>query len=74
MRIFDFGCAGCGSTFEVFLRADGDAPRCPQCGSAAVERQQVSQMAIRTGKTRRGRVVDLSSNACPCGPHRQAPH
>jgi putative FmdB family regulatory protein len=74
MRIFDFCCAACGSYFEVFVRSESDGQHCPQCGSAAVERQQVTQMALRTSKTRRGRTIDLSSNACPCGSasHRHA--
>jgi len=67
MRIFDFSCTGCGSLFEVFVRADSEAQRCPQCGSSAVTRHQVTQMGLRTSKTRRGRTIDLSSNACPCG-------
>jgi putative FmdB family regulatory protein len=67
MRIFDFSCAACAHTFEVFVQADTDPPLCPQCGSAAVARRPVTQIAIRTGKARRGRTIDLSSNSCPCG-------
>jgi len=73
MRIFDFGCTACGGTFEAFVRSEDEPRQCPQCGSSAVARQAVTQMAIRTGKTRRGRTIDLSSNSCPCGSggHRQ---
>ena len=67
MRIFDYCCAACAHTFEVFVQSDLDAPPCPRCGSSAVARQQVVQMALRTAKTRRGRVIDLSSHSCPCG-------
>ena len=67
MRIFDFRCVDCGGVFELFVRSEDDAQQCPHCGSAAVARQQVSQMGLRTSKTRRGRTIDLSSNSCPCG-------
>ena len=73
MRIYDFGCTACGGTFEAFVRSEGDVPPCKQCGSTDVARRQVSQVAIRTRKNRRGRVVDLSSNACPCVGHKH-PH
>ncbi len=73
MRIYDFGCSACGSTFEAFVRSEGDVPQCTQCGSTEVARREVAQVAIRTRKNRRGRVVDLSSNACPCAGHKH-PH
>jgi len=72
MRIFDFSCAACGGLFEAFVRSEDAGQQCPQCGSAAVTRRPVAQMAIRTGKTRRGRTIDLSSKACPCGTHKHA--
>ena len=74
MRVFDFNCAACGSAFEVFVRSADDGQQCPQCGSSAVARHQVTQMGLRTSKTRRGRTFDLSSNSCPCGSagHRHA--
>jgi len=67
MRIFDFRCTGCGHIFEAFVRAQEDAHTCPQCGSTSVSRQPVTQMAIRTRNSRRGRTIDLGSNSCPCG-------
>ena len=72
MRIFDFSCADCGAVFEAFVRSELEQHQCPQCGSAAVTRQQVTQMSIRTSKTRRGRTIDLSSNSCPCRTHKYA--
>jgi putative FmdB family regulatory protein len=73
MRIFDFSCAACGNAFEVFVRSPDDPQQCPQCGSTEVVRHSVTQMALRTRKTRRGRTIDLSSNACPCGSGRPPP-
>lgn len=71
MRVFDFRCSVCGGVFEAFVNSADDQPACPQCGAPAT-RQAISQIAIRTGKNRRGRVVDLSSHSCPCGGHRHA--
>lgn len=65
MRIFDYRCAGCGHSFEAFVRAEHEARTCPECGSPSVARQPVTQIALRTA--RRGRTIDLSSNSCPCG-------
>jgi putative FmdB family regulatory protein len=72
MRIFDFGCPACGHSFEAFVRSASDAPACPQCGTCEAVRQPVLQMAVRTRNSRRGRTIDLGSNACPCahGPGR----
>ncbi len=67
MRIFDYSCTACGGHFEVFVRSEDDTQQCPQCGSSAVARHQVTQMGLRTSKTRRGRTIDMSSNSCPCG-------
>ncbi len=67
MRIFDFGCAGCGHTFEAFVREGDDAQVCPQCGGRETSRQPVLQ--IRTRQARRGRTIDLGSNSCPCAAH-----
>ena len=43
MPIYDYHCQGCGHPFEVLVRA-GTTPVCPQCGSAALEKQ-VSRLA-----------------------------
>lgn len=74
MRVLDFHCAACGGSFEAFLRSDSDEPQCPQCGSARTMRQPVLQMAAHTRRTRRGRVIDLSSNACPCAAAKGSRH
>ena len=64
-RIFDFLCAECGNTFEVFARSDDESQHCPRCRSPSTARQPVMQLAIHG--MRRGRLIDMSSNSCPCG-------
>lgn len=66
-RIYDFLCAECGHTFEVFVSSADESRQCPRCKSSSVARQPVMQMSIRTSGTRHGRLVDMSSNSCPCG-------
>lgn len=63
--IFDFLCADCANAFELFVRSAHEKLECPRCKSSSIARQPVLQIALR--KARHGRVVDLSSNACPCG-------
>ena len=65
--IFDFLCAECGNSFEVIVRSAGESRQCPRCESSSVARQPVMEMSIRTSNTRHGRLVDMSSNSCPCG-------
>ena len=38
MPLYDFHCRGCGHEFEALVRAGGDAPACPACKSADLER------------------------------------
>lgn len=65
--MFDYLCAECANFFEVFVRSDEESRQCPRCKSSSVARQPVMQMAIRTSNTRKGRLIDMSSNFCPCG-------
>lgn len=68
MLIYDYLCAECGHTFELFVNSSNESGKeCPRCLSAAVARKPVMQMSIRTSNQRRGRVIDMSSNSCPCG-------
>ena len=68
LGIFNFLCADCGNTFEVIVvRSDGGSNQCPRCKSSSVGRQPVLQMSVRTSKNRRGSLIDMSSNSCPCG-------
>lgn len=38
MPLFDFRCPACDKTFELLVRG-GQAPCCPRCGGAALEKQ-----------------------------------
>jgi len=37
MPLYEYACRPCGRTFEVLVR-NGDAPACPGCGSAELNR------------------------------------
>lgn len=39
MPIYDYRCTTCEAEFELFLRKEGDAAKCPECGSDALEKQ-----------------------------------
>ena len=67
MRVYDFKCDDCGTPFEAFLRSLDEVRECPQCGSPRSTLLPNLQISINTSGTRRGRVIDMSSNACPCG-------
>lgn len=67
MRIFDFDCAACGENFEALVGSEVQTPPCPKCGSSEVARCPVVRVAVHARKGPRGRVIDLSSHACPCG-------
>jgi len=67
MRVYDFRCDDCGTPFEAFLRSLDEARECPQCGSQRSTLLPNLQISISTSGTRRGRVIDMSSNSCPCG-------
>lgn len=67
MRVLDFHCDDCGASFEAFLRSIDESQQCPECGSSSLSRQPTLQLSIRTGSTRRGRLIDMSSGSCPCG-------
>lgn len=67
MRVYDFGCEDCGTAFEAFLRSAEDPRQCPRCGSERSTQRPTLHISISTSGTRRGRVIDMSSQACPCG-------
>ena len=67
MRVYDFSCNDCGKPFEAFLRSRDEAHECPHCNSPRSTLLPTLQISINTSGTRRGRVIDMSSNSCPCG-------
>jgi len=48
--IFDFVCTNCQHPFEALVRGSA-VPKCPECGSEALEKQQ-SLPSLRTSSTR----------------------
>ncbi len=73
MPIHEYCCEACGEMFESITGTPLERDACPACGSKKLDRQ-VSGFAARTSIHRRGGVVDLSSNACPCGVHQRGAH
>ena len=65
MRMADFECAACGAGFEALVGSPAERPPCPQCGNVEVTRRPVLGVAVHARKGPRGRVIDLSSHACP---------
>ncbi len=68
MPIYEFNCETCGEVFESITGTPLERDACPACGSGELARL-VPGFDARTRIHRRGGVVDLSSNACPCGAH-----
>ncbi|HJP15279.1 MAG: zinc ribbon domain-containing protein [Nitrospinota bacterium] len=73
MPIHEYCCEACGEMFESITGTPLERDACPACGSKKLDRL-VSGFAARTSIHRRGGVVDLSSNACPCGVHQRGAH
>lgn len=48
MPLFDFVCKACGGSFELLVRGS-NAPVCPECGSAALDKQVA--LPAQPGKT-----------------------
>ena len=78
MPFFDYLCDDCGDVFEFLTAAncgaEADPIVCPACGSGKAARQVNSRVAIKTSLQNRGRVMDLSSGACPCNTHKHPHH
>ena len=66
MPIHDYRCEACGESFEFLTLSSDESVACATCGSDRVARQVVSRIAVRGANQRRGRVIDMSSGACPC--------
>ena len=70
MPYFNYSCDGCGEEFEALTQSDGADVACPACGGGRLTRQVSSRVAMVTSARHTGRVMDLSSGACPgCGHH-----
>lgn len=49
MPLFDYECQSCGNAFELLVRK-GTEPRCPACGSVALEKK-LSLPAVKSDET-----------------------
>jgi putative FmdB family regulatory protein len=56
MPLYDFHCRRCDHQFEALVRS-GDAPRCPECGAADLERL-LSTFALSTDERRHAAALD----------------
>ena len=78
MPYFNYNCDSCGDGFETLIQTDAagrqETAQCPACGSGQVSRQVGTRIAVRTAASQRGRVIDMSSGACPCGGHGHTHH
>ncbi len=52
MPLFDFRCRSCGQVFETLVRPNGDAPHCPNCQSADLEKQPTTFAVSSSERTR----------------------
>lgn len=50
MPIFEYACKSCGKEFEALVRPNSEAPACPACKSAELEKL-ISRPAIKSEST-----------------------
>ena len=50
MPIFEYACKSCGKNFEALVRPNADAPSCPACKGAELEKL-ISTPAIKSETT-----------------------
>jgi putative FmdB family regulatory protein len=67
MPLYEYRCADCRHSFDRLrsMREGDQAPPCPACGSARVERQ-VSVFALRASGVPAARPATLGGG-CACG-------
>jgi putative FmdB family regulatory protein len=56
MPIYEYGCRSCGDEFELLVLGS-EAPACPSCGSADLERR-LSLPSVSSEGTRRRNLAD----------------
>lgn len=61
MPIYEYLCRACGHEFEVLVRA-GDAPACPSCNTADLERM-TSGFAVSSESTRTANIRTAKKKA-----------
>ena len=65
MPIYEFRCRGCGDEFELLLRRDETAIKCPECSSADVVRK-FSAFAVKSGASRNDLSMSSSGGGSSC--------
>ena len=66
MPLFEYECRSCGHHFE-YLTRDGQAPACPACDGAELQKL-LSVFAVSTGGTTAKRGFEAPAGACGmCG-------
>ena len=71
MPYFNYSCDDCGEDFEALTHHNGADVQCPFCAAGQVTKQVSSRISMVTSAQQTGRVMDLSSGACPgCSNHR----
>lgn len=73
MPIHDYRCQQCGLCSELLARR-GEPPVCPQCGSAALERQFSPAAAVSTPKSRQRALAGARSRAKAVKKEKDAAH
>ncbi|RLC68560.1 MAG: hypothetical protein DRH97_02725 [Chloroflexi bacterium] len=68
MAIYEYECLECGKVSEVFVRGTEQAPRCPDCGSAKLERLISSSYVIRTSSQAPGTTCCGQAERCNAPP------
>lgn len=66
MPIYEYKCAGCGSSFEKLLHRAADAAdvACPSCGEKHVERQLSTFAAHAGGSSEKNLPMCPSGGVC----------
>jgi len=68
MPIHDFKCLECSKVSEVFVRDSEQAPCCPDCGSANLERLISSSYMVKTSSQAPGTTCCGQTERCDAPP------
>jgi putative FmdB family regulatory protein len=68
MPIYDFRCRQCGKVSELFVRGGEQAPCCPDCGSADLEKLLSSSYMIKMSSQAPGTTCCGQAERCETPP------
>jgi putative FmdB family regulatory protein len=69
MPIYDYKCRECGRVSEVLQRSlEGEAIKCPHCGSEDVEKLMSASYMVRMGRDGGGTTCCGSTERCDAPP------